>query len=266
MTRDTLITPVLTVENDASSTRQDMLAVEEPLEIRLGGTAISVTMRTPGHDLDLATGFLLTEGIVEDVHDIASLRTGSPDNLVFAELKPGFAPDTARVQRNFYATSSCGICGKASIAAIETLPRRSMPSPGTPRVDAATIHTLPDLLRHAQPVFERTGGLHAAGLFSPAGQLLALREDVGRHNALDKLIGYALREDAALLSASLVLVSGRAGFELVQKCVMAGIPILAAVGAPSSLAVETARRFGITLLGFVRDHKFNIYSGRERIQ
>lgn len=264
MTRDTLITPVLTYEGPTSTARQDMLAVEEPLEIRLAGLAISITMRTPGHDPDLAAGFLLSEGIIEDPHDIASLRVGESENSILVELQPGFSPDLERLRRNFYAASSCGICGKASIAALETLPRRLMPAPA-PFLAAATIHRLPSLLREAQPVFERTGGLHAAALFSPEGRLLALREDVGRHNALDKLIGHALRTDPVMLSASLVLVSGRAGFELVQKCVMAGIPLLAAVGAPSSLAVETARRFGLTLAGFIRDNRFNVYSVPERI-
>ena len=264
MTRDTLITPVLTIDGETALVRQDMLAVEEPLEIRIGGVAISITMRTPGHDLDLAAGFLLTEGIVEAADEIVSLHSGESGNSVLVELKKDLGPESERYRRNFYATSSCGICGKASIAAIETLPRRPMPT-GSPRVQPATIHRLPDMLREAQPVFERTGGLHAAALFSADGHLLALREDIGRHNALDKLIGHALRQAPALLDDSLVLVSGRAGFELVQKCVMAGIPILAAVGAPSSLAVETARRFGLTLAGFVRGNKFNIYSGRERI-
>ncbi len=262
MKRDTLITPVLTFEGAISHVRQEMLAVEEPLEIRIGGVTISITMRTPGHDADLARGFLLTEGIVAAAADIVSLREDG--NSIDVELRPGLSIDAERHRRNFYAASGCGICGKASIAAIETLPRRSMPA-ALPLVPAATLHLLPELLRQAQPVYGRTGGLHAAALFSPDGRLLALREDIGRHNALDKLIGHALGESPALPGESLVLVSGRAGFELVQKCVMAGVPLLAAVGAPSSLAVETARRFGMTLAGFVRDNRFNIYSGRERI-
>jgi FdhD protein len=234
-------------------------------------------MRTPGHDLDLALGFLFTEGIVDDPAQILSIRHAESGedtrtnprqagNTVIVELRAG-GPDSdpERFRRNFYATSSCGICGKASLAAIEIAPRRPLREP-PPVFRAELIHTLPEALRQSQTVFERTGGLHAAALFSANGELLGLREDVGRHNALDKLIGFGLRENPALLDESLVLISSRAGFEIVQKTVMAGIPVLAAVGAPSSLAVETARRFGITLLGFVRNGRFNIYAGEKRIQ
>lgn len=268
--RDTLVTSVVTIEGGQSNNREDLIAVEEPLEIRIGEIPVSVTMRTPGHDFDLAIGFLFTEGIIEEPARIVSIRhaetTGNPrqaGNTVIVELTPGEELDRERLQRNFYATSSCGICGKASIAAIEIAPRRPMREPA-PVFRAELIHRLPDVLRESQAVFERTGGLHAAALFSADGTLLGLREDVGRHNALDKLIGFGIRGDARL-DESLVLMSSRAGFEIVQKAVMAGIPVLAAVGAPSSLAVEAARRFGITLLGFVRGGRFNIYSGERRI-
>ena len=271
MTRDTLITSVLSVERDGSVRRQDLVAVEEPLEIRLGETIVSITMRTPGDDLDLAVGFLFTEGIVDDPAEIVSVAHAETQgnqrqagNTVLVELKPGIEMDSERLRRNFYATSSCGICGKASIGAIEIAPRRPLREPA-PVFNAGLIHSLPELLRRSQAVFERTGGLHAAALFSASGELRGLREDVGRHNALDKLIGFGLRGNAVTLDESLVLMSSRAGFEIVQKAVMAGIPVLATVGAPSSLAVEAARRFGITLLGFVRDGRFNIYSGEHRI-
>jgi FdhD protein len=272
MNRDTLVTSVLTVERGRTESRQDLVAVEEPLEIRLGETTVSITMRTPGHDPDLAVGFLFTEGIVDDPGQIVSVRhletqgnQRQAGNSVVVELKPGFEVDAERFRRNFYATSSCGICGKASLAAIEIAPRRLLREP-SPSFRAELIHSLPELLRQSQAVFERTGGLHAAALFSANGELLGLREDVGRHNALDKLIGFGLRDDSVRLDESLVLMSSRAGFEIIQKAVMAGVPVLAAVGAPSSLAVEAARRFGITLLGFVREGRFNIYSGEQRIE
>lgn len=276
MTRDTLITSVVTIkrggERGSQTARQDLLAVEEPLEIRLGETSVSVTMRTPGHDFDLALGFLFTEGIVDDPDQIVSIAHAETrgnqrqaGNTVVVELVPGLEMDSERLRRNFYSTSSCGICGKASLAAIEIAPRRPLRTP-SPVFRADLIHSLPEVLRESQAVFERTGGLHAAALFSQNGELLGLREDVGRHNALDKLIGFGLRCKAAALDESVVLISSRAGFEIVQKAVMAGIPVLAAVGAPSSLAVEASRRFGITLLGFVREGRFNIYSGAERIQ
>ncbi len=264
MARDTLITHIATVEDDQLTERDDLIAVEEPLEIRIGETPVSVTMRTPGHDLDLAAGFLFTEGIVEGPEEIASISLAQK-NTVLVQLKPGHELDPERFKRNFYATSSCGICGKASLAAIEIAPRRPLRTP-SPTFRAELIHRLPRILRESQPVFERTGGLHAAALFSADGTLLGLREDVGRHNALDKLIGFGIREGALPFDRSVVLMSSRAGFEIVQKVVMAAIPVLATVGAPSSLAVEAARRFGITLLGFVRGGRFNIYSGAARIE
>jgi FdhD protein len=275
--RPILTVPIQKIEGDSSAPFQDLLAVEEPLEIRLGDKSISITMRTPGHDFELAAGFLFTEGILHDAaqireihwsHNVNGNRGGNPrqlGNSVTVELNPGVEVDLDRLERHFYTTSSCGVCGKASIEAIEmqgcpVLPRNS------PVVESSVVHQLPESLRRAQPVFERTGGLHAAALFSPDGTLQLLREDVGRHNAVDKLIGAEMLAGHAPLSNHLLFVSSRASFELVQKALMAGIPILAAVGAPSSLAVETAQRFNMTLLGFVRDRRFNIYSGASRIQ
>jgi FdhD protein len=275
--RPILTVPVQKIEGDSSAPFQDLLAVEEPLEIRLGGKSISITMRTPGHDFDLAAGFLFTEGILHDAAQIRKIHWshnadgnggGNPrqlGNSVTVDLNQGVEVDLDRLERHFYTTSSCGVCGKASIEAIEmqgcpVLPRHA------PIVKSSIVHGLPETLRCAQPVFERTGGLHAAALFSPDGELQLLREDVGRHNAVDKLIGAEMLAGHTPLSNRLLFVSSRASFELVQKGLMAGVPILAAVGAPSSLAVETAQRFNMTLLGFVRDRRFNIYSGAYRIQ
>jgi FdhD protein len=271
--RPILTVPVQKVQGESSSPFQDLLAVEEPLEIRIGDRSVSITMRTPGHDFELAAGFLFTEGILQDASQVREIRwSHNPDgnprqlgNSVTVDLNPDVEIDLDRLQRHFYTTSSCGVCGKASIEAIEAqgcpvLPRNS------PMVVSSVIHCLPEALRRAQPVFERTGGLHAAALFSPDGTLELLREDVGRHNAVDKLIGAEMLARHTPLNERLIFVSSRASFELVQKAVMAGIPILAAVGAPSSLAVESAQRFNLTLLGFVRDRRFNIYSGAQRIQ
>jgi FdhD protein len=256
-------------------TETDLLAVEEPLEIRLQmpgvskHKAISITMRTPGDDFDLAAGFLFTEGIITGPAQISKIRyCGLPakdkniNNTLVAELAEGVDIDLKRLERHFYTTSSCGVCGKSSIEALHT---------GVKKVEvnnkfkSAVIHTLPDTLRRAQAVFERTGGLHASALFDAEGSLDILREDVGRHNALDKVIGAKFMSGETPLNDRLLLVSGRASFELVQKALMAGIPVLAAVGAPSSLAVELAGEFGMTLVGFVRDGRFNIYTGAERI-
>ncbi len=274
MNRPILTVPVQKVEGDSSAPFQDLLAVEEPLEICLGDKSVSITMRTPGHDFELAAGFLFSEGILHHASQVREIRwshlaNGNQrqlGNSVTVELNPGVEIDLDRLERHFYTTSSCGVCGKASIEAIEmqgcpVLPRNA------PLVESAVVHhLLPDALRRAQPVFERTGGLHAAALFSPDGTLQLLREDVGRHNALDKLIGAEMLAGHTPLANHLLFVSSRASFELVQKALMGGIPILAAVGAPSSLAVETAQRFNLTLLGFVRDSRFNIYSGASRIQ
>jgi FdhD protein len=273
VTRNILTAPVQRIEGSASSQVQELLAVEEPLEIRLGERAVSITMRTPGHDLELAAGFLFTEGIVQGPEQIERIRYAEPSgnqrqagNTVVVELRSGVDLDLlSRLDRHFYMTSSCGVCGKASIDALQTDHCPSLPH-SVPLVDAGTIHSLPARLRAAQPVFEHTGGLHAAGLFDIRGTLLSLREDVGRHNAVDKLIGSELLDGRTALNDRLILVSGRASFELMQKALMAGIPILAAVGAPSSLAVEVAQRFNMTLLGFVRENRFNIYSGAQRIR
>ncbi len=256
----------------------DLLVVEEPLEIQLGygpendrkQKSISVTMRTPGHDFELTTGFLFTEGIINiyaDVNTIKYCVSKTPEengNKVKVELKPNVDVDIERLSRNFYTTSSCGVCGKASIEAIETLDCPIM-LPNQPVFKGETIHDLPNILRTHQTVFEHTGGIHAAALFHSSGEMIAMREDVGRHNAVDKLIGSQLFDNKTPLSDCLIMVSGRASFELIQKSVMAGIPILAAVGAPSSLAVDLANKFNMTILGFVRDNRFNIYSGKARI-
>jgi FdhD protein len=266
-------------------TKPDMLAVEEPLEIRLGFgpesariiKSISVTMRTPGHDAELAVGFLVTEGVVRDEDDIVSVTVQIPvetdvpltpadvtrGNLVTVELSPNVAVNTAVLERNFYMTSSCGICGKASLLALRTVcpPRRENQF----TIDARTLTALPGSLRAMQGIFDRTGGLHAAALFDSAGTLQAMREDVGRHNAVDKLLGGACLAGQVPLRDRVLLLSGRASFELLQKALMTGIPMVAAVGAPSSLAVRVAQEFDITLIGFLRDNHFNVYHGAERV-
>jgi FdhD protein len=251
----------------------DLVAVEEPLEIRLGcdvagkriHRAISITMRTPGHDLELAVGFLFTEGIIVTRDQVAGIVHCGAGNVARVNLRPGVEVDLSRLERHFYATSSCGVCGKASLDAVQVCPRVRCAA-GQPVIDAAVICRLPATLRGAQEVFDRTGGLHAAALFDINGELLCLREDVGRHNALDKLIGHQFLNECTPLFQNILLVSGRASFELVQKAAVAGIPILAAVGAPSSLAVRLGREHGLTILGFVREDRFNIYTGSERIR
>ena len=257
-----LSVPIRRFDAGESTEDQDLLAVEEPLQIRIAGRNISITMRTPGNDAELAAGFLFTEGMIRQASDIAGIKCA--DNEVVVSLNSGIEIDPERLQRNFYMTSSCGVCGKASIEALEsagcTILTRKAPS-----VSESVIISLPDKLRDAQAVFERTGGLHAAGLFSADGELIALREDVGRHNAVDKLVGRALLDGLIPLSEHVLLVSGRASFELVQKGVMAGIPVLAAVGAPSSLAVKTALRFAMTLIGFLRGNRFNVYTEAARL-
>lgn len=246
----------------------DVLAVEEPLEIRLGfpdGThkAISITMRTPGDDGELAAGFLFTEGIISSPDQIEQIRhCGDGTNTIRVDLHDCLDLDLKRLDRNFYTTSSCGVCGKASIEALATGVKRTE---SDTKVTPDVIHSLPHRLREAQSVFDTTGGLHASALFEADGGLDIVREDVGRHNALDKVIGAKFLASETPLSNNILLVSGRASFELVQKALMAGIPILAAVGAPSSLAVELAREYGMTLIGFVRDDRFNIYCGMERV-
>jgi FdhD protein len=270
---------VQTSSGSTLETRQDQVAVEEPLEIRLGYGAvdnrqqrsIAITMRTPGQDAELAAGFLLSEGLIRGRRDIETVRQPGPaigplavHNTIQIDLASGVAVELARLERHFYTTSSCGVCGKSSLEALEV---RQAPTllEYEPRIASDIIHGLPDKLRQSQTVFDRTGGLHAAALFDADGNLLTLREDVGRHNAVDKLVGSQLWADRLPLLDKGILVSGRASFELMQKALMAGVPILIAVGAPSSLAVELALRFKMTLLGFVRDGGFNIYSGAWRL-
>jgi FdhD protein len=264
---------------DSVKSGLDELAVEEPLEIRLAYQAdgqsvqrsISVTMRTPGQDAELAVGFLLGEGIVRGHGDIAMVRPCGPgvgplrlQNVIRVELQAGVGVDMKRLERHFYTTSSCGVCGKTSLEALNVSPSFALPVEG-PVVSSETIHRLPQQLRQSQAIFDHTGGLHGAGLFTADGELVGLREDVGRHNAVDKLIGTEVLAGRVPLRDKLILVSGRASFELVQKALMAGIPMMVAVGAPSSLAVELACRVNMTLVGFARDNRFNVYSGAWRL-
>ncbi|HKZ74956.1 MAG TPA: formate dehydrogenase accessory sulfurtransferase FdhD [Steroidobacteraceae bacterium] len=252
--------------------RTDTVAVEEPLEIRLAradetgpGRAISITMRTPGHDAELAAGFLYGENIISGRDDVAIVRSCGPSgNVLRVEVKPHVALDLARLERNFYTSSSCGVCGKASIDAVMSgAPVRQIPVEG--RVEASVLGGLPRQLRAGQAVFASTGGLHAVGLFDLSGELLAVHEDVGRHNAFDKLIGARFLAAALPLNDSLVLLSGRASFELIQKAMMAGVPLVAAIGAPSSLAIELAEAAGMTLVAFLRENTFNVYTHPERL-
>jgi FdhD protein len=291
------VTRIALGETDAAVRRRaDTLVVEEPLEIRIGGEPLTVTMRTPGHDLELAAGFLVSEGVIGAGGDVRSaihcggLGTGAVGtaaigpllpigpgaggtipttentyNVLDIALAPGLAAPVTDIARNFYATSSCGVCGTASIDAIEKRSRFDV-STDAATAAASVIAGLPPALRTGQAVFDKTGGLHAAALFDAAtGELLVLREDVGRHNAVDKVVGWALLEDRLPLTGTVLQVSGRASFELVQKAVMAGIPILSAVSAPSSLAVELAAASGLTLVGFVRGSSMNVYSRPDRI-
>lgn len=254
---------------------EDFLAVEEPLEIRLGygstqhrqQKSISVTMRTPGNDFELAVGFLFTEGVIESAAQVASIKhcNGLFENVVRVELIDGLELDMGKLERNFYTTSSCGVCGKSSIDAVKTVCRLPESTEEHLQFSAEILYNLPALLRQNQSVFNHTGGLHGCAVFDSDGNLLLAREDVGRHNALDKLIGTALQQGLFPLNKYLLLLSGRASFELVQKAYMAGIKVIAAVGAPSSLAVQMASDANITLVGFLRGRKFNIYSGSQRI-
>ncbi len=257
----------------------DAVATEEPLEIRLAYTrpdgkraqkSISVTMRTPGNDDELAAGFLFTEGIVRRRADLDSIAPCGPPapngliNVVRVELGKDVAVDLKRLERHFYTSSSCGVCGKSSLDAV-AVQGHYEPREATMTIAGDTLVGLPESLLRQQAVFEQTGGLHASGLFDSAGEILAVREDVGRHNALDKLIGQALLRDDLPLSEFGIVVSGRASFELMQKAMMAGVPILAAVGPPSSLAIELAEEFGMTLVGFLKADRFNIYAGPQRV-
>ena len=262
---------VTALRGGAAFERPDRLVAEEPLEIRAGGpdqepAAVAVTMRTPGNDFELAAGFMFTEGLISSREDVASvayceLPAGEQEfNVVTVRLRVPFDP--AAMKRNFFATSSCGVCGKASLEQVRV---RCAPVPPGTVAPAATLLALPDLLRAEQRLFDQTGGLHAAALFDAEGDLLALKEDVGRHNATDKLIGWALLDGRLPLSGHAVMVSGRSSFEILQKCLTAGVPIVCAISAPSSLAVDVARRFNITLVGFLRGNRFNVYSAPERV-
>ncbi len=267
------------ISSSRRSSADDLVAIEEPLEIRLAfdrdgehlEKAISITMRTPGEDFHLARGFLFGESIVRSAADISSIGTCGPPapdsgfhNTVRVVLAEGGAVDLSRLERHFYTSSSCGVCGKTSIEALRVTGLRPIDRDGF-RIGPGVIHRLPEALRERQELFDCTGGLHASALFDARGTLVAVHEDVGRHNALDKLVGAALERGDVPLGRHILMVSGRASFELVQKALVAGIPAMAAVGAPSSLAIDLARTWGMTLLGFVRDGRFNVYSGGWRL-
>lgn len=270
---------ILKINGDLCSTQIDSLAIEEPLEIRLSFGQlpnriiknISVTMRTPGNDGELAIGFLFTEGIIKDKTDLKSVNhcfiscAENKENIIQVELNDHVVPKLSHADRNFYTTSSCGVCGKGSIDAIKTVSSYKLDAKDDFSISQETLLELPNSLRLQQQVFDATGGLHACALFNKNGELTLLREDVGRHNALDKLIGAALEKRWLPLNNSILLLSGRASFELIQKAAMAGISVVAAVGAPSSLAVQLADEFGITLIGFLRQQRFNIYTNEQRI-
>ena len=271
MGRVTVRRAVERVSSNGRRRRVDALAAEEPLELRVNGKALAVTMRTPGQDVELAHGFLLSEGVIGNAQDISIARfcegTG-PDgmntyNVLDIALADGVPPPDTGVERNFYTTSSCGVCGKAALDAVK-LKTRYSPALDEVRVTPEALTGFPDALRERQKVFESTGGLHAAGLFLN-GELLVVREDVGRHNAVDKVLGWAVLQNLVPLRGAVLMVSGRASFELVQKAAMAGIPVLAAVSAPSSLAVELAEEQGMTLVGFLRGDSMNVYTGGERV-
>ncbi|MDZ5622188.1 formate dehydrogenase accessory sulfurtransferase FdhD [Nocardioides sp. HM23] len=272
MGRVTARRPVLRIRDGEVTRRPDALAAEEPMEIRLDGRPLTVTMRTPGDDFDLAVGFLVSEGVVHARDHVVAARycAGATDegtntyNVVDVQLDPAVPAPHASLERSFYTTSSCGVCGKASLDAVRTSSTWKVADDPL-RVSSALLATLPDRLRAAQRVFDRTGGLHAAGLFSATGELLVLKEDVGRHNAVDKVIGHVLRDDLLPLRGTILVVSGRASFELVQKAVMAGVPLLAAVSAPSSLAADLAEETNLTLVGFLRGASMNVYAGSERV-
>jgi len=264
---------VIRIRDGAVSSRPDTLVAEEPLEIRLNGKPLAITMRTPGDDFALATGFLVSEGVLAQQSDLqnivycagATVDGSNTYNVVDVKTAPGVVIPDITLERNVYTTSSCGLCGKASLDAVRTTTRWPVSDTPPVRIDPDLLADLPDRLRAAQRVFDRTGGLHAAALFTEHGELLDIREDVGRHNAVDKLIGRALQQGDLPLSRVVLLVSGRASFELAQKAVMAGIPVLAAVSAPSSLAVDLAAETGLTLIGFLRGRSMNVYAGEHRL-
>ncbi|MFL6089586.1 MAG: formate dehydrogenase accessory sulfurtransferase FdhD [Aeromicrobium sp.] len=273
MGRVTVRRRVVRVYDGSAVPRSDLLAAEEPMEIRVNGRALAVTMRTPGHDFELAVGFLVSESVLTAADDVAAIRycagetsgIGNTYNVVDVALASGVAAPEPLLERNFYTTSSCGLCGKASLEAVRTTAAWAVVDDPL-SIDTTLLSTLPDRLREAQQVFDSTGGLHAAGLFTADGEPLVVREDVGRHNAVDKVIGHALLEGLLPARGTVLVVSGRASFELVQKALMAGIPMLAAVSAPSSLAVELAVESGLTLVGFLRGDSMNIYAGADRVR
>ncbi|NGO67689.1 formate dehydrogenase accessory sulfurtransferase FdhD [Streptomyces boncukensis] len=264
---------VIRIRDGAVSVRPDTLTAEEPLEIRLGGRSLAVTMRTPGDDFALAAGFLVSEGVLAEAGELAGIaycagaaaEGGNSYNVVDVRLAPGTVLPDIGLERHVFTSSSCGLCGKASLDAVRTSARWSLEGGRPAGLEPGLLAELPGRLRAAQRVFERTGGLHAAGLFSAEGELLDVREDVGRHNAVDKVIGRALQRAALPLRDAVLMVSGRASFELVQKAVMAGIPVLAAVSAPSSLAVDLAHESRLTLVGFLRGTSMNIYADTGRL-
>ncbi|MER5844725.1 MULTISPECIES: formate dehydrogenase accessory sulfurtransferase FdhD [Streptomyces] len=264
---------VVRIRDGVVSTRPDTLVTEEPLEIRLNGKPLAITMRTPGDDFALAVGFLVSEGVLataSDLRNVVYCAGATADgvntyNVVDVQTAPGVRIPDITLERNVYTTSSCGLCGKASLDAVRTTTRHPVADSPPLRLTPELLAALPDRLRASQRVFDRTGGLHAAALFDEAGELLDVREDVGRHNAVDKLVGRALQGGSLPLSRAVLMVSGRASFELAQKAVMAGIPVLAAVSAPSSLAVDLAAETGLTLVGFLRGSSMNVYAGEDRI-
>ncbi|MCX5403483.1 formate dehydrogenase accessory sulfurtransferase FdhD [Streptomyces sp. NBC_00335] len=264
---------VVRIRGGVAGARADTLVAEEPLEIRLNGKPLAITMRTPGDDFALAVGFLASEGVLASASDVRAVTycEGATEdgtntyNVVNVQLAAGVPVPDITLERNVYTTSSCGLCGKASLDAVRTATRFPGLADDPVRVGVRLLGELPDRLRAEQKVFERTGALHGAGLFSAGGELIDVREDVGRHNAVDKIVGRALQAGRLPLTGSVLLVSGRASFELAQKAVMAGIPVLAAVSAPSSLAVDLALESGLTLVGFLRGGDMNIYAGEERI-
>jgi FdhD protein len=264
---------IKSVQEDRFKTTIDTLVVEEPLEIRLDpqSASLAVTMRTPGDDFDLVVGFLYNEGIIHCRNDLISLRYcgdtksagGKSQNIINVNLAGNAEIDISKLQRYFFMSSSCGVCGKASINSLRQRGARSVEA--SFKLDASILYGLPERLRSAQKNFSATGGLHAAALFDPQGTLLRVREDIGRHNALDKLIGALLLAEELPLRDAIIMISGRASFEVMQKCIMAGAPMLCAVSAPSSLAVSMAKAFGVTLVGFLREHRFNLYAGSGRV-
>lgn len=263
---------VVKIRGDLRESVDDRVAVEEPLEIRLGyeqggerhTRSISITMRTPGDDENLALGFLFSEGILRSLDNLAIVKPCDGDNTIRVELEAGVAVDLGRLQRHFYTSSSCGVCGKASLDALRVQGAEPLPAING-QFSRSAVVGLPERLRAAQETFDETGGLHAAAVFDPHGELIVVREDVGRHNAVDKVIGALFSEGRLPARDFGLMVSGRASFELMQKTLVAGMPLLAAVSAPSSLAVELAREFNVTLVGFLRGKNFNIYAGEERI-